>query len=119
MENSFKVNGQNVTPDIEADGSLTYTFPLGTGVDPKVEYKTWIPKEGYYYEHKNPPGNLGRSYRDMQGKVQLKQDDVKLVEASQEISFAPDWIQASASYNHDSETITWTVAVNHYNKKKD
>ncbi|WP_313373263.1 DUF7601 domain-containing protein, partial [Lysinibacillus pakistanensis] len=117
MENSFKVNGQNVTPDIGADGSLTYTFPLGTGVDPKVEYKTWIPKEGYYYEHKNPPGNLGRSYRDMQGKVQLKQDDVKLVEASQEISFAPDWIQASASYNHDSETITWTVAVNHYNKK--
>ncbi|MGG3308694.1 carboxypeptidase regulatory-like domain-containing protein [Paenibacillus lautus] len=117
MEDSFKVNGQNVTPDIGADGSLTYTFPNGTGENPQVEYKTWIPKEGYYYEHKNPPGNLGRSYRDMYGKVQLNQGDDKLVEAGQEISFAPDWIQASASYDHPNETITWTVVVNQYNKK--
>ncbi|HEY4390952.1 MAG TPA: SpaA isopeptide-forming pilin-related protein, partial [Paenibacillus sp.] len=116
-EDSFKVNGNNVTPNIGADGSLTYTFPPGTGVDPKVEYKTWIPKEGYYYEYKSPPGNLGRSYRDMLGKVELKQGNDKLVEAGQEISFAPDWIQATASYDHPNETITWTVVVNQYNKQ--
>ncbi|WP_152394206.1 DUF7601 domain-containing protein [Paenibacillus guangzhouensis] len=115
---SFKVNGIEATPSIGGDGSLTYTFPVGTGVDPKVEYKTWIPKDAYYYEHKNPPGNLGRSYRDMRGTVELKQsDDTVLVSAGQEISFAPDWIQASASYDHLNQTITWTVVVNQYNKK--
>ncbi|PQP84156.1 hypothetical protein C0Q44_06050 [Paenibacillus sp. PCH8] len=117
MEGSFKVNNQDVTPVIGADGSLTYTFPQGTGLDPKVEYKTWIPKESYYYEYRNPPGNLGRSYRDMTGKVELKHDNIMLVQASQEISFAPDWIQASASYDHANETITWKVTVNQYNKK--
>ncbi|MGW9528232.1 DUF7601 domain-containing protein [Paenibacillus terrae] len=117
MEDSFKVNDQNVTPDIGADGSLSYTFPQGTGVDPKVEYKTWIPKEAYYYEHQNPPGNLGRSYRDMNGKVELRQDNNMLVQAGQEISFAPDWIQASASYDNPNEAITWKVTVNQYNKK--
>lgn len=114
---SFKVNGVETTPSVDGDGSLTYIFPAGTGVDPNVEYKTWIPKEGYYFEYRNPPGNLGRSYRDMLGKVELKQDNGKLAEAGQEISFAPDWIQASASYDHPNETITWTVVVNQYNKK--
>ncbi|WP_268626195.1 DUF7601 domain-containing protein [Paenibacillus alvei] len=118
MPGSFKVNGIEATPIIGGDGSLTYTFPVGTGADPKVEYKTWIPKDAYYYEHKNPPGNLGRSYRDMNGIVQLKQsDDTVLVSAGQEISFAPDWIQAGASYDHASETITWKITVNQYNKK--
>ncbi|MEO2207993.1 SpaA isopeptide-forming pilin-related protein [Paenibacillus pabuli] len=117
MEGSFKVNGQNVTPVIGADGSLTYLFPEGTGLDPKVEFKTWIPKEAYYYEHRNAPSNLGRSHRDMHGKVELRQDNTMLVQASQEISFAPDWIQASASYDHSNETITWKVTVNQYNKK--
>ncbi|NUU77386.1 DUF7601 domain-containing protein [Paenibacillus xylanilyticus] len=117
MEGSFKVNGQDATPVIGADGSLTYLFPEGTGLDPKVEYKTWIPKEAYYYEYKNPPGNLGRGHRDMNGKVELRQDNNMLVQASQEISFAPDWIQASASYDHPNETITWRVTVNQYNKK--
>lgn len=117
MEGSFKVNGQDVTPVIGADGSLTYLFPEGTGLDPKVEFKTWIPKEAYYYEYRNAPSNLGRSHRDMHGKVELRQDSTMLVQASQEISFAPDWIQASASYDHASETITWKVTVNQYNKK--
>ncbi|WP_456288798.1 SpaA isopeptide-forming pilin-related protein [Paenibacillus sp. AK002] len=117
MEGSFKVNDQKVTPVIGADGSLTYTFPQGTGLDPKVEYKTWIPKEAYYYEYRNPPSNLGRSHRDMNGKVELRQDNNTLAQASQEISFAPDWIQASGSYDHPNETITWKVTVNQYNKK--
>ncbi|MCM3173618.1 carboxypeptidase regulatory-like domain-containing protein [Paenibacillus sp. MER 99-2] len=117
MEDSFKVNDQNVTPVIGADGSLTYTFPEGTGLDPKVEYKTWIPKEAYYYEYRTPPGNLGRSHRDMQGKVELRQDATMLVNTALEISFAPDWIQASASYDHSNEMITWKVVVNQYNKR--
>ncbi|WP_342471715.1 SpaA isopeptide-forming pilin-related protein [Metasolibacillus sp. FSL H7-0170] len=118
VPDSFKVNGIHVTPSIDADGVLTYIFPSGTGVDPVIEYKTWIPKESYYYEYRNPPGNLGRSYRDMQGRVELKQDDEKLVEAAQEISFAPDWIQAAASYDHPNGTIIWTINVNSkYNKK--
>jgi len=114
---SFKVNGIEATPEIGGDGALSYIFPEGTGKNPQVEYKVWIPKEGYYFEYKNPPGNLGRSYRVMLGKVELRQDSTMLVEAGQELSFAPDWIQASASYDHSSETITWKVTVNQYNKK--
>ncbi|HHY28187.1 MAG TPA: hypothetical protein GX523_15845, partial [Desulfitobacterium dehalogenans] len=120
VEGSFKVNNTAVTPTIGEDGSLSYTFPEGTGEDPKVEYKTWIPKAGYYYEHRDLPsnGNLGRSYRVMFGRVELKEGSTKLVEAGQEISFAPDWIQASASYDHPNQEITWTINVNQkYNKK--
>lgn len=118
VHGSFKVNDIAVEPDIDADGKLSYIFPPGTGLDPKVEFKTWIQKEAYYYEYKNPPGNLGRSHRDMNGLVRLKEiDDTVLVSAAQEISFAPDWIQASASYDHPNETITWKVTVNQYNKK--
>nr|WP_145405119.1 carboxypeptidase regulatory-like domain-containing protein [Paenibacillus xylanexedens] len=117
VEGSFKVNDQNATPVVGADGSLTYIFPSGTGPEPKVEYKTWIPKESYYYEYRNPPSNLGRSYRDMTGKVELRQDNSMLVQAGLEMSFAPDWIQSSASYDHASETILWKVTVNQYNKK--
>ncbi|MFC4307175.1 DUF7601 domain-containing protein [Cohnella boryungensis] len=117
VPDTFKVNGVQATPTIGGDGSLTYMFPVGTGEDPRVEYKTWIPKGGYYYEHQNPPNNLGRSYRVMRGTVELRQDNDKLVEAGQEISFAPDWIQASASYDHPNEEITWTIIVNKYNKQ--
>lgn len=117
VEGSFKVNDQNATPVVGADGSLTYIFPSGTGPEPKVEYKTWIPKESYYYEYRNPPSNLGRSYRDMTGKVELRQENSMLVQAGLEMSFAPDWIQSSASYDHASETILWKVTVNQYNKK--
>jgi hypothetical protein len=116
VEGSFKVNDQNVTPDVGEDGSLTYIFPSGTGPEPKVEYKTWIPKESYYFEYRNPPGNLGRSHRDTNGKVELRQDNSMLVQAGLEITFAPDWIQSSASYDHASETITWRVTANRYNK---
>ncbi|WP_315370922.1 carboxypeptidase regulatory-like domain-containing protein [Paenibacillus xylanexedens] len=117
MEESFKVNDQNVTPVVGPDGSLTYIFPQGTGLDPKVEYKTWISKEAYYYEYRNPPANLGRSHRVMNGRVELRKDNDLLVHSGLEISFAPDWIQASASYDHANETITWKIAVNQYNKK--
>ncbi|WP_019639827.1 DUF7601 domain-containing protein [Paenibacillus fonticola] len=119
MPGSFKVNEIAVVPDIDVDGKLSYIFPPGTGIDPKVEFKTWIPKEGYYYEYKNPPGNLGRSYRDMNGIVRLKQsDDTVLVSAGQEISFAPDWIQTAGSLDHENQIITWTTDVNSkYNKK--
>ncbi|MBW5448974.1 hypothetical protein GE107_23325 [Cohnella sp. CFH 77786] len=110
---SFKVNDIAVEPNIDSDGKLSYIFPPGTGIDPKVEFKTWIPKEAYYYEHRNPPGNLGRSYRDMNGIVQLKKsDDTVLVSANQEISFAPDWITASGAYDHANQIITWTTDVN-------
>ncbi|WP_145414542.1 carboxypeptidase regulatory-like domain-containing protein [Paenibacillus xylanexedens] len=116
VEGTFKVNDQNVSPVVGADGSLTYIFPSGTGPEPKVEYKTWISKESYYYEYRNPPSNLGRSHRDMNGKVELRQDNSMLVQAGLEMSFAPDWIQSSASYDHANETITWKVTVNQYNK---
>lgn len=114
---SFKVNNIEVTPTINGD-VLSYIFPTGTGENPKVEYKVWIPKEGYYYEYRNPPGNLGRTHRVMLGRAELQQDGTKIVDATREIAFAPDWIQAVASYDHSSETITWTINVNsRYNKK--
>lgn len=53
----------------------------------------------------------------MQGTVELREDSKSLKLAGQEISFAPDWIQASASYDNPNETITWKVTVNPYNKK--
>ncbi len=127
---SFKVNGSEVIPgpDVDADGKLSYTFPEGTGPDPLVEYKVWIPKESYYYEHRNPPGNLGRDYRVAFGIVKLlDENDVQLmktdtdkngnplkVEAGLEISFAPDWIQqyGVVSKQDGITYVTWTIDVN-------
>ncbi|WP_418039943.1 SpaA isopeptide-forming pilin-related protein [Paenibacillus xylanilyticus] len=113
---SFKVNDELVEPTIDANGALSYVFPPGTGVDPKVEYKTWIPKGGYYYEHRSPSSDPGRAV-NMNGKVELKDGNDVLANRSQEIVFAPDWIQASASYDNPDEMITWKITVNQYNKK--
>ncbi|CAH1197217.1 carboxypeptidase regulatory-like domain-containing protein [Paenibacillus sp. JJ-223] len=113
---SFKVNNEVVEPTIDANGALSYVFPPGTGVDPQVEYKTWIPKGGYYYEHRSPSGDPGRAV-NMNGKVELKDGNAVLANRNQEIVFAPDWIQASASYDNPNETITWKITVNQYNKK--
>ncbi|WP_337988255.1 DUF7601 domain-containing protein [Lysinibacillus macroides] len=117
---TFKVNGTLVTPTINEDGSLSYTFPDGTGVDPKVEYQAWFHKALYYKEYRglgmDPGRNNGQGFTP---SVQLK-DESNTVQAgaSREMWTAPDWIQASASYDHSSETITWTVNVNSvYNKK--
>lgn len=113
---SFKVNDELVEPTIDANGALSYDFPKGTGVDPKVEYKTWIPKGGYYYEYRSPAGDPGRAV-NMNGKVELKDGNAVLGNRNQEIVFAPDWIQANASYDNSDETITWKITVNQYNKK--
>uniref|UniRef100_UPI000D2F7F97 DUF7601 domain-containing protein n=1 Tax=Metasolibacillus meyeri TaxID=1071052 RepID=UPI000D2F7F97 len=117
---TFKVNGALVTPTINEDGGLSYTFPDGTGVDPKVEYQAWFHKDLYYKEYRglgmDPGRNNGQGFIP---SVQLK-DESNTVQAgaSREMWTAPDWIQTGASYDHSSETITWTVNVNsRYNKR--
>ena len=88
MPGSFKVNDELVEPTIDANGALSYVFPPGTGVDPKVEYKTWIPKGGYYYEHRSPSSDPGRAV-NMNGKVELKDGNDVLANRSQEIVLLP------------------------------
>jgi len=131
---SFKVNGTVAVPgpNVDADGKLSYTFPPGIGADPNVEYQVWIPKESYYYEYKNPPNNLNRVHRVAFGIVKLlDENDVQLtkidaqgktskVEAGQEISFAPDWIQQTGAVSKQNGIVyaTWTIDVNKNYKKQ-
>ncbi|MFD3262212.1 carboxypeptidase regulatory-like domain-containing protein [Paenibacillus lentus] len=116
---SFKVNGDTVEPTIDAEGGLSYTFPLGTGVDPKVEYQAWFHKDLYYKEYRgvalDPGRNGGQNFNP---SVQLRDAGANVkASAVRETWIAPDWIQASASYDHPNKTITWKVIVNQYNKK--
>ncbi|ETT69398.1 DUF5979 domain-containing protein [Paenibacillus sp. FSL H8-0457] len=116
---SFTVNGTKVDPNIDVDGSLSYIFPAGTGVDPKVEYQAWFHKDLYYKEYRGvaiDPGRNGGQRFDPKVELRDTSADVK-ASAVRETWVAPDWIQASGSYDHPNETITWKVAVNQYNKK--
>ncbi|SEL18881.1 hypothetical protein SAMN04488688_10393 [Paenibacillus sp. cl141a] len=116
---SFTVNGTKVDPTIDVDGSLSYIFPAGTGVDPKVEYQAWFHKDLYYKEYRGvtiDPGRNGGQRFDPKVELRDTSADVK-ASAVRETWVAPDWIQASGSYDHPNETITWKVAVNQYNKK--
>ncbi|WP_100541275.1 SpaA isopeptide-forming pilin-related protein [Paenibacillus sp. GM2FR] len=116
---SFKVNGTKVDPTMDVDGSLSYIFPAGTGVDPKVEYQAWFHKDLYYKEYRGvaiDPGRSGGQRLDPKVELRDTSADVK-ASATRETWVAPDWIQASGSYDHPNETITWRVTVNQYNKK--
>ncbi|WP_270172346.1 DUF7601 domain-containing protein [Paenibacillus sp. SYP-B4298] len=116
---SFKVNGSQVHPSIDEDGGLSYVFPTGTGVEPKVEYQAWFHKDLYYKEYRNvsidPGRNNGQRF-DPKADLKDTNDEVK-ASVTRETWIAPDWIQASGSYDHPSETITWKIVVNQYNKK--
>ncbi|WP_046232674.1 SpaA isopeptide-forming pilin-related protein [Paenibacillus algorifonticola] len=116
---SFKVNGTTVEPTIDADGGLSYIFPADTGVDPKVEYQAWFHKDVYYKEYRGVGLDPGRSNgQRFDPKVELRDESASVkASAVRETWVAPDWIQASASYDHPNETITWKVTVNQYNKK--
>ncbi len=116
---SFEVNGTKVEPTIDVDGSLSYIFPAGTGVEPKVEYQAWFHKDMFYKEYRNvaiDPGRNGGQRFDPKVELRNASADVK-ASAERESWIAPDWIQASGSYDHSNETITWRVVVNQYNKK--
>ncbi|MCG7378090.1 hypothetical protein MH215_13895 [Paenibacillus sp. ACRSA] len=116
---SFKVNGNAVQPTIDVDGGLSYIFPAETGIDPKVEYKVWFNKDLFYKEYRDVGMDPGRSGgQRFDPKVELRDANASVkASAVRETWIAPDWIQASASYDHSSETITWKVVVNQYNKK--
>ncbi|MGG4146044.1 DUF5979 domain-containing protein [Paenibacillus algorifonticola] len=116
---SFKVNGTTLEPTIDADGGLSYIFPAGTGVEPKVEYQAWFNKDMYYKEYRGVALDPGRSGgQRFDPKVELRDGSASVkASAVRETWVAPDWIQASASYDHPNEMITWKVTVNQYNKK--
>ncbi|MBS0712199.1 hypothetical protein KFO65_13780, partial [Enterococcus faecalis] len=57
---TFKVNGVVVTPHVDTDGSLSYKFPAGTGIDPKIEYEAWFHKDMYYKEYRDKGMDPGR-----------------------------------------------------------
>lgn len=127
VENSFQVfdsggNPVSATP-IYSGGKLTYTFPSGFGDKATITYKTWIPKKTYYYEYRDTEwGNRQIIYNFSQLFDSTDQELVNSKKAYPEdngwgVGIKPDWIQASASYDHPNETITWKVTVNPYNKK--
>lgn len=117
---TFKVNGVVVTPHVDTDGSLSYKFPAGTGIDPKIEYEAWFHKDMYYKEYRDKGMDPGRDSGTQKfvPTVRLQDDSsTVLANATREMWTAPDWIQASGSYDHANEMITWIIDVNHYNKK--
>lgn len=106
---SFKVNDTLVDPIIGEDGSLSYTFPTGTGQDPKVEYQAWFDKGLYYREYDSRGYNPGRDNGEkFIPTVKLKEADVS---AQQEMWTAPDWIQQSSALDYPNKTIIWTIDV--------
>lgn len=127
VENSFQVldsrgNLVSATP-IYSGGKLTYTFPPGFGDKATITFKTWIPKKTYYYEYRDTEwGNRQIIYNFSQLYDSADQELVNSKKAYPEdngwgVGIKPDWIQAGATYDHPSETITWKVTVNPYNKK--
>ncbi|WP_055109490.1 DUF7601 domain-containing protein [Paenibacillus ihumii] len=115
VEDSFKVNGEAVKLDSGTTNTLAYTFPPDFGDKATITFKTWIPKAKYYYEYKSSDSG----WQTVTNSAELRDaSDEKLRSSNTwRVAFKPDWIQASASYDHPNETITWTVTANHYNKK--
>lgn len=127
VENSFQVldsegNPVLATPIYSGD-RLSYTFPAGFGDKATITFKTWIPKKTYYYEYRDTDWGFHQIiYNFAQLNDSADQELVNSKKAYPEdngwgVSIKPDWIQASASYDHPNETITWKVTANPYNKK--
>jgi LPXTG-motif cell wall-anchored protein len=127
VENSFQVldskgNPVSATPTY-SEGKLSYTFPAGFGDKATISFKTWIPKEKYYYEYRDTDWGYRQTiYNFAQLYDSTDQELVNSKKAYPEdngwgVGIKPDWIQATASYDHPNETITWTIVANQYNKE--
>jgi|GEM_PF-658758 len=127
VENSFKVldtrgNPVSATP-IYSEGKLSYIFPAEFGDKATVTYKTWVPKEKYYYEYRDIDWGYHLVIHNFAQLYDSKNQEVANSKKAYPedngwgVGIKPDWIQASASYDHPNETITWKVTVNQYNKK--
>ena len=119
---TFKVNGVPVDDQdltIDGDGNVSYTFPNGTGQDPKVEYAAWFHKDLYYKEYEGLGATLqpGSSYQTFSPSVNLLEGSEVKASATQAMRTAPDWITAKGGYTHSNQTITWTIDVNHLHNK--
>ncbi|WP_372631005.1 DUF5979 domain-containing protein [Cohnella sp.] len=117
---SFIVDGEDAIEPAYAGGILSYQFPdASTAGNVKstatVTFKTWIPKNIYYYE-KN--GNLGDQYGwyRMDNTAKLLGDNavVKASSNTHRIAIRPNWIVVSGKpgKSGNDTLITWTVVVN-------
>ncbi|MCF2716613.1 LPS biosynthesis protein [Paenibacillus sp. UKAQ_18] len=117
---SFTVDGNAADPDYAADRTLFYKFPNASTVDnvkstATITFKTWIPKNSYYYE-KN--GNFADQYGwnriDNTAKLLGDATDVKASSNTHRIAIRPNWIAASGKpgKSGNDTLITWTVEVN-------
>lgn len=111
-------------PTIGGD-DLSYTFPNDFGeYKAVITFKTWIPKDKYYYEYDNGNGGListGTSAHqavvntarllDMDGSAEIAKSGTVTG------ALTPEWIQQYGKVNKsgDDVFITWTIDVNKRN----
>ncbi|WP_397328546.1 DUF7601 domain-containing protein [Paenibacillus arenilitoris] len=117
---SFFVDGDAADPAYAADRTFSYKFPDVSTADnvkstAEITFKTWIPKNVYYYE-KN--GNFDQHgwYR-IDNTAKLLGDtaaDVKASSNTHRIAIRPNWILVGGkpSKSGNDTLITWTVEIN-------
>lgn len=116
VEGSFTIDGQPAIPTITGN-VLTYTIPDGgeTKTDAVIKFRTWIPKNKYYYEY-NSGGN--QTINNSTAKLQNEDGTVDIKSANGwRVNFIPNWIEVNNKRvlkveDNGDKFITWTVDVN-------
>ncbi|WP_339322753.1 isopeptide-forming domain-containing fimbrial protein [Paenibacillus sp. FSL W8-0194] len=119
VDGSFAVDGQPAMPVYE-NGALSYTFPASAGNKATITFKTWIPKNLYYYEYQPVPGNDGGQKMDTIAQLKDETGNELIKASSYRVNIYPDWIQQSGAVSKRGEDtfVTWTIDVNKgYNKQ--
>ncbi|MDP4096394.1 carboxypeptidase regulatory-like domain-containing protein [Paenibacillus sp. P96] len=116
---TFTVDGKAVEPDY-ADGKISYKFPNESTAEKvkntaTITFKTWIPKDKYYYEKNGAWNQYG--WTRVANTAQLLGDpaaDVKASSNTHQVAMRPNWIVVGGKpgKSGNDTLITWTVEVN-------
>ncbi|MFD1176474.1 carboxypeptidase regulatory-like domain-containing protein [Paenibacillus puldeungensis] len=116
---SFTVDGNAADPDYTADRTLSYKFPNISTVDnvrstATVTFKTWIPKNTYYFEKNGNFDQYGWNRIINDAKLLGDAADEKALSNTYRIAIRPNWIAVSGKpgKSGNDTLITWTVEVN-------
>ncbi|MDR6727091.1 hypothetical protein J2W91_005616, partial [Paenibacillus amylolyticus] len=117
---SFTVNGVEVDPNYATDRTLSYKFPSVSTADvvkntATIAFKTWIPKNIYYYEKNGNWDQYGWTAVTNNAKLLGDTDvDIKASSNSHRVAVRPNWIVVGGKpgKSGNDTLITWTVEVN-------
>ncbi|MEK5639866.1 DUF7601 domain-containing protein [Paenibacillus sp. FSL R5-0378] len=115
---SFAVDGNAADPAY-VGGTISYKFPDASTADnvkstATITFKTWIPKNIYYYEKNGNFDQYGWYRVDNAAKLLDDAADVKASSNTHRIAIRPNWIAVSGKPDKSGNDtlITWTVEVN-------